>query len=227
MAPTLVSAAVGALLAAALLGDAFDRRAVAVVVAAAVLPSLDAAASLVVPGTTNALLHAVWAPLLVGALLYWDTVRRPADASALRDRCGRRGVRVAWVALASFVVAGIGSALFAGEGAALLYPLEDARYVVRGRLVFSTREGVVQTFLALGADGPGILPIESVGGAVADPVASWVNPDGRPGLDPAAAREVRFVDGGYQLVVVAAAAATLAVRFRRDGETTDGSEVAR
>ena len=216
MAPTLVSAAVGALLAAALLGFAFDRRSVAVVVAAAVLPSVDAAASLVVPGATNALLHAVWAPLLVGGLLYWDTVRRPASASALRGRFGRRGVRTAWVALASFLVAGIGSALFAGEGAALLYPLEDARYVVRGRLEFSTREGVVQTFLALGGDGSGVLPLERVGGAVADPVASWINPDGLPGLDPGADREVRLVDGGWQLVVAAAAGATLAVRARRE-----------
>ena len=224
MAPTLVSAAVGALLAAALLGSAFDRRSVAVVVAAALLPSLDAAASLVVPGATNALLHAVWAPLLVAGVLYWDTERRPAGASALRDRVGPRGVRTAWVALASFVVAGIGSALFAGEGAALLYPLEDARYVVRGRLEFSTREGVVQTVIALGADGSGILPLRSVGGAVADPVASWVNPDGRPGLDPGADREVRFVDGGWQLVVVAAAAATLAVRFRGRSWDSAGAE---
>lgn len=224
MAPTLVSAAVGTLLAAALLGHAFDRRGVAVVVAAAVFPSLDAAASLVVPGATNALLHAVWLPLLTGGLLYWDTTLRAV--STLRDRFGRRGVRVAWVALASFVVAGIGSALFAGEGAALLYPLEDARYVVRGRLVFSTREGVVQTFLALGAEGPGVLPLERAGGAVADPVASWINPDGRPGLDPGAAREFRFVDGGWQLVVVAAAAATLAVRFRRRGGGRRGGESA-
>lgn len=228
MAPTLVSAAVGALLAAALLGFAFDWRAVAVVVAAAVVPSLDAAASLVVPGATNALFHAVWLPFLAGGLLYWDTERRPADVSALRGRFGRRGVRVGWVALASFVVAGIGSALFAGEGAALLYPLGDARYVVRGRLVFSTQEGVVQTFLALGGDGSGVLPLRTAGGAIADPVASWVNPDGRPGFDPAADREFRFVDGGWQLVVVAAAAATLAVRFgAHDGDATEGAEVTR
>ncbi|ELZ48537.1 hypothetical protein C463_00690 [Halorubrum californiense DSM 19288] len=219
MTPTLVRAAVGALLAAALLGGAFDRRAVAVVVAAALVPSLDAAASLAVPGATNALLHAVWAPLLVGGLLYWDTTLRAE--STFRDRWGRRGTRVAWVALASFVVAGVGSALFAGEGAALLYPLEDARYVVRGRLVFSTRDGVVQTFLALGSEGPGILPLERVGGAVADPVTSWINPDGRPGLDPGADREFRVVDGGWQAVVVAAAAATLAVRFRMGDEDAE------
>ncbi|QAU12556.1 hypothetical protein EKH57_07355 [Halorubrum sp. BOL3-1] len=211
MAPTLVSAAVGALLAAALLGYAFDRRAVTVVVAAAVLPGLDAVASLVVPGATNALLHAVWLPLLAGGLLYRDTVYRPSAESRLRERGGWRAVRVAWVALAAFVVAGIGSALFAGEGAVLLYPLEDARYVLRGRLVFSTREGVVQTFLTLGGDGPGVLPVEGVGTA-GDPVASWANPDGRPGLDGGADREVRFVESGWQLAVVVAAAATLAIR---------------
>jgi len=210
MAPTLVTAAVGALLAAALLGDAFDRRAVAVVVAAALVPSLDAVASLAVPGATNALLHAVWLPLLAGGLLHCDTALR--RESALRERGGWRAVRTAWVALAAFAVAGIGAALFAGDGAALLYPLEDARYVLRGRLVFSTQDGLVQTFLTLGAEGPGILPIESVGGGVADPVGSWINPDGRPGLDPGADREFRVVESGWQLVVVAAAAATLAVR---------------
>jgi len=210
MAPTLVTAAVGALLAAALLGDAFDRRAVAVVVAAAILPGLDAVASLAVPGATNALLHAVWVPILAGGLLYWDTTLR--GASTLRERGGWRAVRTAWVALASFLVAGIGSALFVGEGAALLYPLEDARYVLQGRLVFSTREGLVQTVLTLGAEEPGLLPFERVGGAVTDPVGSWVNPDGRPGPGPSADREFRVVESGWQLVVVAATAATLAVR---------------
>ncbi|MYL68120.1 hypothetical protein [Halorubrum distributum] len=222
MAPPLVSAAVGALLAAALLGDAFDRRSVAVVVAAALLPGLDAAASLVVPGATNALFHAVWVPLFAGGLLYWDTTHRAE--SALRARGGRRAVRVAWVALASLVVAGIGSALFAGEGAVLLYPFEEARYAVRGRLAYSTQEGVVQTFVALGADGPGLLPLESVDAATAEPVDSWINPDGRPGIDPGVDRRFYFVENGWQLVVVAAAAATLAVRFRgRGGDAaTDG-----
>ncbi|ELZ47750.1 hypothetical protein C465_11191 [Halorubrum distributum JCM 9100] len=222
MAPPLVSAAVGALLAAALLGDAFDRRSVAVVVAAALLPGLDAAASLVVPGATNTLFHAVWAPLFAGGLLYWDTTHRAE--SALRARGGRRAVRVAWVALASLVVAGIGSALFAGEGAVLLYPFEEARYAVRGRLAYSTQEGIVQTFVALGADGPGLLPLESVDAATAEPVSSWINPDGRPGIDPGVDRRFDFVENGWQLVVVAAAAATLAVRFRgRGGDAaTDG-----
>ncbi|MDZ5811134.1 hypothetical protein U4E84_07215 [Halorubrum sp. AD140] len=213
MAPTLVAAAVGALLAAALLAAAFDRRSVAVVVAAAVLPDLDATASLVVPGATNALFHAVWLPLLAGAALYWDTAIR--DSSRVRDRAGWRGVRVAWVALAAFLVAGIGPDLFGREGVNLLYPLHDAYYLLDGRFVLSTRDGVVQTFVSLGAAGPGILPLESPGTTASYAIPTFANPDGRPGLSLGAGRELHLVRRGWQLVVVAAAAATLAVRFRR------------
>ncbi|GAB7010624.1 hypothetical protein JCM31271_25670 [Halorubrum trueperi] len=215
MAPTLVSAAVGALLAAALLGGAFDRRSVAVVVAAAVAPDLDAAASLAVPGATNAVLHNIWIPLAVGGALYWDTAVR--DRSRLRERAGREGVRVAWVALAAFIVAGVGPDLFWREGANLLYPIHDAYYLVAGRFVLSTQDGIVQTFVALGAQGPGILPLESLGTTASYAIPTWVNPDGRPGLSLDADRDLYLVRTGWQLVVVAAAAATLAVRFRRPG----------
>ncbi|WP_092565479.1 hypothetical protein, partial [Halorubrum sp. SD626R] len=213
MAPSLVNAAFGALLAAALLGAAFDRRSVAVVVAIAVLPDLDAVASLAVPGATNALLHAVWLPLAAGVALYWDT--RIGDDSRLRERAGRRGVRVAWVALAAFLVAGIGPDLFGGEGVNLLYPLHDAYYLVDGGLLFSTEDGVVQTFVTFGAGGPGVLPLETLGTTESYAIASFANPDGRPGLSLGADRELDLVRAGWQLVVVASAVALLAVQFRR------------
>jgi len=218
MAPSLVSAAFGALLAAALLGAAFDRRSVGVVVASAVLPDLDAVASLAVPGATNALLHAVWLPLAAGVALYWDT--RIADASRLRARAGRRGVRVAWVALAAFLVAGVGPDLFGGEGVNLLYPLHDAYYLVDGGLLFSTEDGVVQTFVTFGAGGRGILPLETLGTTESYAIASFANPDGRPGLSLGADRELDLVRTGWQLVVVASAVALLAVRFRREGRAS-------
>ncbi|WP_123621270.1 hypothetical protein [Halorubrum sp. CSM-61] len=213
MAPTLVAAAVGALLAAALLGAAFDRRSVAVVVAAAVAPDLDAVASLVVPGATNALLHTLWLPLVAAGALYWDTVA--ADKSRFRARFGWRGARVAWVALAAFLVAGIGTDLFGAAGANLLYPVHDAYYRIDGRLVLSTQEGIVQTFVALGADGPGTLPLETVGTTASHAIPTFANPDGRPGLTLGGDRELSLVRSGWQLVVVAAAVATLAVRFGR------------
>ncbi|PAU84142.1 hypothetical protein CK500_06835 [Halorubrum salipaludis] len=226
MAPTLVAAAVGALLAAALLGAAFDRRAVAIVVVAAVAPDLDAVASLVVPGATNALFHALWIPAFAAGALYWDTAA--GGESRIRARFGWRGVRVAWVALAAFLVAGIGTDLFGSDGANLLYPVHDAYYRIDGRLVFSTREGVVQTFVALAADGPGLLPLSSPGTTGSHAIPTFVNPDGRPGLGLGADRELSLVRSGWQLVVVAAALATLAVRFRRRSRSLDddGAEVA-
>lgn len=221
MAPTLVNAAVGALLAAALLGAAFDRRSVAIVVAAAALADLDAVASLVIPGATNALLHNLWVPLLAGAALYWDGSVR--DASWLRERAGWYGVRVAWVALAAFVVAGIGPELFGREGANLLYPVHDAYYHVHGRLVFSTQDGIVQTFVTRDAAGPGILPLQSPGTTASYAIPTWVNPDGRPGLSLDTERRLYLVRTGWQAVVVAAATAMLAVRFglRRTVGTAD------
>lgn len=218
MAPTPVNAAFGALLAAALLGAAFDRRSVAIVVASAMLPDLDAVASLAVPGATNALLHAVWLPLAAGVALYWDT--RVRDASRLRERAGWRGVRVAWVALAAFLVAGVGPDLFGGEGANLLYPLHDAYYLVSGGFVFSTEDGAVQTFVSLGAGGPGVLPLETLGTTASYAIPTFINPDGRPGLSLGAERELHLVRTGWQLVVVAAAVTLLAVRFRRERRTS-------
>jgi hypothetical protein len=212
MAPTLLNAALGALLAAALLGPAFDGRSVAVVVAAALLPTLDAVASLAMSGATNALAHNVWIPLALAGLLHWDTALR--DRSALRGRYGWRGVRVGWVALAGFAVAGVAPDLFSGPGINLLYPVEDAYYVVDGLLLFSTQDGVVQTFVSATGDGPGRLPFESLGTTETHAIGTWVNPDGRPGLAPGAEREFVVVDAGWQAVVVASAVASLAVRFR-------------
>ncbi len=223
MAPTLVNAAFGALLAAALLGAAFDRRAVAVVVAAAVLPDLDAVASLAVNGATNALLHNVWIPLGIAALLYWDTTVR--GESRIRAAYGWRGVRIAWVSLAAFAVAGIGPELFGLGGVNLLYPVHDAYYLVAGRLIVSTQDGIVQTFVAAGS--PGMLPLESPGTTASYAIPTWINPDGRPGLALGTTRELYLVRAGWQAVVVAAAATLLAVRFLEgdaSNASTDGGD---
>lgn len=213
MAPTLVNAAFGAVLAAALLGAAFDRRSVGVVVLAAALPDLDMVASLVLTGATNALLHTLWLPFVIGVVLYWDTVVR--EASVVHRRAGWRGVRIAWVALAAYTVAGIGPELFGRAGVNLLYPLHDAYYLVDGRLVLSTNEGVVQTFLTAGSTG--LLPLESPGTTATYTIPTWINPDGRTGLGNGE-RVLFLLRSGWQAVVVAGAAAVLAIRFYEGGD---------
>jgi hypothetical protein len=91
----------------------------------------------------------------------------------------------------------------------VLYPLSDRYYSVVGKLVLSTGEGVVQTYVELGADGPAIA---SPGTTGTHHVGSWVNPT--PGTDnpPGAERAVRIVDSGWQAVAVVAAAVALPAR---------------
>lgn len=193
MAPTLVALAVGVLLAVALLGSAFDRRSVAVVAGAAVFPDLDAIFALVGPGGPNATLHAIVIPLGAAAVLYHDTRRR--ERSWFAARWGARGVRIAWVAIAACAVAGIGLDAFTGEGVALLYPLSDRYVSVTGRLVLSTREGIVQTYVSV---GDGMLGLASPGTIDTHVVETPLSPvDG--------ARRIRLVDSGWQAIVVVTA----------------------
>lgn len=201
MPPTLVAVAVGALLGVALLGPAFDRRSLAAVVVAAALPDLDAVLALAVPGATNALLHSLFVPLAAAAAIYYDTERR--EASWLRSRYGWYGVRVAWVAVAAYAVAGIGLDLFNIESAAVFYPLSDRYYAVVGKLVLSTQEGVVQTYVEF---GDGWLEVASPGTVHDHHVGSWLDPgDGE--------RRLRLVDSGWQAALVATAAAAVPAKF--------------
>ena len=210
MAPTLVAASVGVLLAAALLGPAFDRRSVAIVVLAAVAPSLDAALSLVVHGATNAAFHTLVLPGLAAIAVYWDVSLR--ESSWIRDRWGWQGVRTAWVAIAAYAVVGIGLALFVGEGANLFYPIHDRFYAVDGRLLLSSDTGVEQTYLTLG--DPGSPALDSPGTTADHHVASWINPTPGTGLERGVDRRIALVEAGWQVALVAAAAVVLAVRGR-------------
>lgn len=212
MPPTLVNVAVGALLGAALLGAAFDRRSVLLVSLAAALPDVDAAVSLLVQGATNAVLHNVFVPAAVAAGLYWDTSIR--ETSWVRERYGWWGVRVAWVALASFAVAGIGADFFAPEAVNLLWPVHDRFYVVAGRLGYSTHDGLIQSYV--GIDAGWLLPLESPGTTTTHHVETWLNPT--PGTDtaPDVERRLRVVDDGWQAVLVATSAAVVTIRFRED-----------
>lgn len=217
MVPTPVAAAVAALLAAALLGPAFDRRAVAIVVLAGVAPDLDAVASLAIRGATNAALHNLLLPGLVGLALYWDVTRR--DGSWLRGRYGWRGVRIAWVALAASLVAGVGLDLFSPEGVNLFYPVHDRFYAVTGRLLYSTHDGLVQTYVTIGGDEH--LAAGSPGTTATHHVESWINPTPDTGWDRGVERRFPVVETGWQAIVVVTAAAVLAIRSRTPGRSTE------
>jgi len=220
MPPTLVNAAFGALLAAALLGSAFDRRSAAVVTLAAAAPDLDAVASLAVPGATNALFHTLFVPAAAAAAVGYDTRVRSPEASWLRRRAGPRGVRLAWVAVAAYLVAGIGLDLFSYEAVNLLYPVHDRFYAVVGWFILSTADGVILTYVDLDA---GILGLHSPGTTATHHVATWVNPTPGTDVPSGAERRLRLFREGWHAVAIAAAAAVVTARLRwvTDGDRTE------
>jgi hypothetical protein len=207
MPPTLVNAAVGLLLGVALLGAAFDRRSIVVVAAVAAAPDLDAALGAAGLGAANATLHSVFVPLFAATVLYYDTAVR--ERSWLGDRYGWYGVRLAWVAVAAYAVAGIGPDAFSPESAAFLYPISDRYYAVTGGFLLSTTEGIVQTYVGFGGGWPELASPGTVGTHHVD---TWIDPAGE-------GRRLRIVESGWQAVLVVTAAVAVPAKAlveRRD-----------
>lgn len=206
MAPTLVNVAFGVLIGAALLGAAFDRRSVAIVTVAAALPDLDSVAGLVIEGGANSILHAVWVPLVLGGALYYDTSVR--SDSWVRTRYDWWGVRVSWVALTVYVLAGIGADLFGSGGVNLFYPVYDQFMTIDGRFVVSVlhEPGAVHALTGASQSLPGIETHGSTGEYAVD---TWLAPTGDE-------RRLRIVDAGWQVIVIAAAIVVGAIRLWRE-----------
>ena len=191
MPSTVVHVALAALVGAALLGADYNRRSVAVVVAAGALPDLDAFAGLVLVGAHRALLHTLFLPVAVAGLIVYDAW--VGHESHIRARYGDRGVRVAWVATAALLLCGILPDLFT-NGVNAFYPLHDAFYSVNGRLELSTQRGVVQTFVEFGPEQE-LLTTRTVH------YVTGVDPS--PGVEPAnVERRFLVLSSGMDLLLV-------------------------
>ncbi|MHB9286232.1 metal-dependent hydrolase [Halobacteriales archaeon Cl-PHB] len=177
MASTVVHLAFAGMVAAALLGEAFDRRSLAVVLAVTAVPDLDSFLPLVSSVGHRAALHTLLIPVGLGVALWYDVRFRPQ--SVVRDRWGRRGVRIAWVSLLSYAVAGIGIDLFSTGGANALYPVVDQFYIVQGKLELSSKRGIVQTFVEWGQGGVAPAPTE-LGSSENVTVTTGIDPGPQP-----------------------------------------------
>ena len=201
MPSTVVHLAVGAVVAAALLGDEFDRRSVAIVLAATAVPDIDTFAGLYLQGAHRALLHTLMLPVAAGALLTYDTRIRPV--SRLYGRWGARGVRVAWVAVAALLVGGILPDLMT-NGVNAFYPFYDRFLTVDGELLLSNQRGVVQTFVDLSAEPE----------RTTENTHYWTGVDPTRGTDPKNVERIfPVVRSGFQLLVIVLGAFTLGARF--------------
>jgi hypothetical protein len=221
MPSTLVHVAFAGLLAAALLGAAYDLRALLVVLAVTAVPDLDAFGAFLFSGAHRALLHTFLIPLVAAGCVLVDT--RLRERSGLRARAGPRGVRVTWVGILAFAVAGIGLD-FVTNGVNALYPLVDQFYVLDGKLELSTTEGLVQTFVEVPAEtgsagGNGSVPApESVGTTENVTYTTGVDPEPDPGVESGPVERVfPVVRSGWQLLVLLAGTVTALARFRLGG----------
>lgn len=200
MPSTLVHLALGALIAAGLLGDEFGGRALGLVLVAAAAPDVDTVIGIWLPGTHRALLHSLVVPLVLAALVAYDT--------RVRDRpwlASPRAVRLAWVGVAAYTLAGIAPDLFT-NGVNVFYPLYDQFVALSGRVWITDQRGLVQT----------LWETEQSTRGTTKTVHYATGIDTAPGPDPADKERIfPIVDTGFQLVVVLTAAVVTAGRLWR------------
>jgi inner membrane protein len=199
MPSTVVHLAFAGLVAAALLGAGFDRRALAVVLVAVALPDLDS----FVLGTDaghRTVLHNIWVGVVPAVLLWVDL--RVREESFLRRRWGGWGVRVAWVSVLCYLFAHL--ALDAADGYVnLLWPLYDQFYTLDGSIELSSQRGIVNTF----SDG-GVPLLEARGTSSQTQITTGIDPG-----DGATERVFPVARAGWQLVVLVGGIAVTAVRL--------------
>jgi hypothetical protein len=187
MPSTVVHLAFAGLLAAALLADRFDTRALAVVLVVVAVPDLDSFLFGAVGHRT--VLHNVCVPL-AGALALWvDT--RVRSQSLVRTRWGRRGEHILWVGLAAYVGAHLGLDIADGY-INLFWPVHDQFYSLDGAIELSNKRGIVQTF----SDG-GLPLLEAQGTTDRVEITTGLDPG-----DEATERLFPVVRAGWQLVVL-------------------------
>lgn len=213
MPSTIVHAAVAGLIGAALLGAAFDRRALLVLVVVVAIPDLDSFIALVSTAGHRTSLHNLTIPVLAGAAWYLDVHVR--EESLLRSRWGGWGVRVAWVAICCY---GLGHVMLdLTDGVAnLFWPLQDQFYTLRGEMELSNQRGLVQTF----RDGDGFLLFETVGTSTETEVTTGVDP-GQTTDGQTAERMFPLFGSGLELLVTLIGTVVIAARFRFSHQLED------
>mgnify|MGYP005847365409 FL=1 len=150
MVSSVVHAGFALLLAAGLLGNYYDRRALAVVLAIVVLPEIDTLLGPIMPGAHRTVGHNFGFPAAAAALLYYDT--RIRGESILRDRLSERWIAVAWVGLFVHAFAHVALDWAHLDGVNVLWPFHDRFYRLEGEILLSTADGFVQTFVDVQVD---------------------------------------------------------------------------
>lgn len=214
MPSTVVHMAFAGLLAAALLGPYFDRRAVLVVMAVTALPDLDSFIALFSVAGHRTVLHTFVIPVGVGVL--WAADTRFREHSFVRERWGQWGVTVGWMALLAYAVSGIGLDMVEA-GVNPLWPLHDQFYTISGKIELSDQRGIVQTFVDLSPDDGGSPAPKSLGSSQEVNMSTGVDPDPDPGGgEENPERIFPVARAGWQLLLLVVGTVVTAARLRMD-----------
>lgn len=206
MPSSLVHAAVAGLIGAALLGEAFDRRALLVLVVAATIADIDSFVALVSSAGHRTSLHNLAVPVVAAALWWVDVHVR--EQSLLRSRWGAWGVRVAWVAIVCYAFGHVLLDLTDGY-ANLFWPLHDQFYTLRGEMELSNQRGLVQTF----REGEGFLLLEPRGTSREVQITTGVDPGTTPSGETAE-RTFPLFGSGLELLLALIGSLVTAARLR-------------
>lgn len=216
MVSSLVHAGFALVLAAGLLKRSYDRRALAVVLVVIVLPEADALLGPIMPGAHRTVGHTFVLPAAAGLLLYYDTQIR--ETSLLRERVADTGVRIAWTAVFVHVFAHVFLDWAHLEGVNALWPLHDGFLRLEGELLWSSVDGLVQTFVEIDVDpesGQRRVDAGSTGTTESVHVNNPVEPDSPEELERAETIDRRFpVAGrGWRLYLLGLGVFTVIARY--------------
>lgn len=220
MPSTIVHLALAGLLCAALLGRAFDRKAVGLVLVLVALPDLDSFVPLVVGFGHRAVFHNLTIPLVASVLVLSDVYLR--EESYLLGRWGRWGYRVAWVAILCYAVAGVLLDLTDGV-INPLWPFYDQFFTLSGKIELSDQRGIVQTFIETGEEGGPPTP-DAVGSTDEVEITTGVDPGEPETPDKEPERIFPVIGAAWELVVFLTGTFVTAVRFYLDDFTTGADD---
>lgn len=150
MVSTVVHAGFALLLAAGVLGEYYDRRALAVLLVAVVLPEVDSFIGPIMPGAHRTVGHTLVFPAVGALLLYYDTQVR--ETPVVCDRLSDRWVSVAWAVLFAHIFAHVALDWTHLDGVNLLWPLHNQFLQLDGEILLSTADGFTQTLVDIQFD---------------------------------------------------------------------------
>lgn len=146
MVSTVVHVSVAVLICCALLpDDVFSLKSLMIAVTPVALLDVDAFFFIISEGLHRALFHNILIPTIVIALIIYDTVVRESSYIS-RFVDPRYASSIAIASYVSIIFAGIGLD-FSDTGVNIFWPLYDQFYTLEGKLIISSDDGLVQTFI--------------------------------------------------------------------------------